>query len=281
VTNTIASLAHANRDTEFHRAFSAATCHDFFNFLSVIVLLPVEVITKQLMGTGLLEKIAGTVAEWTIGSGGVKYKSPLKQSFKAGSELVKNGVETITDDGKWIAILLSIAGGIIILLSLTMIVKVMRRVVVSRMERYVNRFLGSGGILAMMVGIVLTVMAQSSSITTSILVPLAGAGLLSLQQVYPITLGANIGTTVTALLASMAVIGDTAMAARQIALVHLSFNLLGIAIWFVPQATRNLPLNMAGKLADMATESKKMAVLYVMLVFYGLPALLFFVSELF
>ena len=135
--------------------------------------------------------------------------------------------------------------------------------------------------MAVIVGILLTIMVQSSSITTSTLVPLAGAGLLSLRQVYPITLGANIGTTVTALLASMAVDGDTAMVARQIALVHLLFNLSGILIWYVPQTLREIPLRMAEWMAEFATRSKRWAVAYVFGVFYGLPAGIFFLSELF
>ena len=41
-------------------------------------------------------------------------------------------------------------------------------------------------------------MVQSSSITTSLVVPLAGAGVLTLRQIFSFTLGANIGTTITA-----------------------------------------------------------------------------------
>jgi solute carrier family 34 (sodium-dependent phosphate cotransporter) len=61
-----------------------------------------------------------------------------------------------------------------------------------------------GGIVAMVLGMVITMSVQSSSITTSILVPLAAAGVLSLRNAYPVTLGANVGTTITALLAAMA-----------------------------------------------------------------------------
>ena len=48
VTNTIVSLAHMGRKDEFRRAFSVATCHDFFNYMTVIVLLPLELITGYL-----------------------------------------------------------------------------------------------------------------------------------------------------------------------------------------------------------------------------------------
>ncbi|MGB0589777.1 MAG: Na/Pi symporter [Myxococcota bacterium] len=279
VTNTIASLAHSSQDNEFRRAFAAATCHDFFNYLSVIVLLPIELITRAIFGKGVLETIAHVGAEFTMGAEGGKFKSPLKASFKAGKKVVEGGLETLGFDDKALHIALALAGGFIILVTLTLIVKVMKGLVTSRLERYVNRVLGSGGFVAIVVGIILTVMAQSSSITTSVMVPLAGAGLVTLQQIYPITIGANIGTTVTALIASMAVSGDAAMAARQVAIVHLAFNLAGILIWFVPQATRKVPLAAANWMADIGAKSKRNAILYVFGAFYIIPAIIFIIAE--
>merc|ERR1719216_560137 len=64
------------------------------------------------------------------------------------------------------------------------------------------------GYLAMVVGAVMTILVQSSSVFTSTLTPLAGTGLVSLERVYPLTLGSNIGTTTTSLLASFAAGGD-------------------------------------------------------------------------
>ncbi|MED5465600.1 MAG: Na/Pi symporter [Myxococcota bacterium] len=279
VTNTIASLAHATRAQEFKRAFAAATCHDFFNFLSVIVLLPVELLTRAMWGEGILERAARVVADWTVGSTGAKYKSPFKTAIKSGREVVKDGLGFFADDQKLAAILLALVGCVIIFSALGLIVKVMRILVMGKFEGYINRFLGSGGIVGIVVGMVLTVMVQSSSITTSVMVPLAGAGLVSLGQVFSITVGANIGTTVTALLASMVVSGDTMQAARQIALVHLFFNFAGIAVWYLPQVTRKVPMMMAEAMAEYATGAKKWALFYVMAVFYGLPAAIFFLTR--
>ncbi len=289
VTNTIASLAHANRSGEFQRAFAAATCHDFFNFLAVVTLLPLELITQQLFGKGFLELSSGWLAgKFTAGSG-TKVKSPIKAAFKAGQGFVEHnliepwagGYDLLVGSVRLDAVktVLAVAGLLIIFASLSLIVKVMRRLVMSRLESYVNRFLGSGGPVGIIVGLVLTVMVQSSSITTSVLVPLAGAGLVTLAQIYPITLGANLGTTITALLASMAVTGDKADAARQIALVHLLFNMAGIAIWYVPPFMRQAPLKMAEGMAKFASKSRRWAVFYVGLVFYGLPAGIFFLSK--
>ena len=278
VTNTIAAMAHARRDTEFRRAFSAATCHDFFNYLSVLILLPVELITRAVFGTGFLEGLARNMADMLSGTGGATYKSPLKAAFKEGKKLVESFADEVTGGGQAGDILLAVLGFLIILSTLTLIVKVMRGPVVTRMEKYVTRFLGSGGPVAIFVGIVLTIMAQSSSITTSILVPLAGAGIISLQQVYPVTLGANIGTTVTALLAALAA-PNNAEAALTIALVHLFFNLAGILLLYVPSFMRQVPLKLAMRFADFATRSKRWAIIYVVMAFYALPAAIFFVAE--
>jgi sodium-dependent phosphate cotransporter len=122
-------------------------------------------------------------------------------------------------------------------------------------------------------------MVQSSSITTSVMVPLAGAGLVTLEQVFPITLGANVGTTITALLASMAAPAETAALAVQIALVHLLFNLMGIVLVFPLRVTRQIPLRAATWLAAVAARSKRAAILYLLLLFYGVPAVLVMLSR--
>jgi sodium-dependent phosphate cotransporter len=122
-------------------------------------------------------------------------------------------------------------------------------------------------------------MVQSSSITTSVLVPLAGAGIVTLRQVFPITLGANIGTTLTALIASMAAPAETAHLAVQIALVHLLFNLLGTVLIYPVRAFREVPLRLAEWIAGVAVRSRKTALLYVAGLFYGLPAALIAVSR--
>ena len=49
VTNTLVSLAHSMDPREFRRAFSGATVHDVFNWLTVLILLPVEHFTGQLL----------------------------------------------------------------------------------------------------------------------------------------------------------------------------------------------------------------------------------------
>jgi sodium-dependent phosphate cotransporter len=157
----------------------------------------------------------------------------------------------------------------------------MRGVVQTRVEVYITRFLGSSVVLAVAVGAVVTVMVQSSSITTALLVPLAGAGLLTTRQAFPVTVGANLGTTVTALLAALAVSGPNASAGLQIAVVHLLFNMSATLLILPVPAIRNIPIHAAERLARLAARSRPFAIAYVAGLFYGLPALLAYLSNLF
>ena len=157
----------------------------------------------------------------------------------------------------------------------------MRAAVASRVEGIIDRALSSSAVIAMLVGVIVTVMVQSSSITTSLLVPLGGAGLLRLEQAFPVTIGANLGTTVTALLAALAVSGPNAAAGLEIALVHLLFNVSGLLLIYPVKAIRRLPLEAARQVTKLALRSRKLTVLWVALLFYGLPALCIAIGRLF
>ena len=132
------------------------------------------------------------------------------------------------------------------------------------------------GYLAMLVGAVLTILVQSSSVFTSTLTPLAGTGLVSLERVYPLTLGSNIGTTTTSLLAALASKGNE-RGALQIALVHLLFNITGIAI-FYPAPHLRLPVKMAARLGEITSQYRWFSLLYLLLVFFIFPAVIFALS---
>jgi len=135
------------------------------------------------------------------------------------------------------------------------------------------------GYVAIAVGAILTFLLQSSSVFTSTLTPLAGAGLVTLERAFPLTLGSNIGTTTTTILASMAATGPTQRAAMQIALVHLSFNLSGILLFYCVPCMR-FPVSMARKLGDTTAEHPWFAIIYLIVMFFILPLTTFGLSML-
>ncbi len=135
----------------------------------------------------------------------------------------------------------------------------------------VDRAIGRGPVAGVASGTVVTVLVQSSSTTTSLVVPLAGAGILTTRQIYPFTLGANIGTCITALLAATAISGPYEMVALQIALVHLLYNLVGVFTFLVIPVLRELPIRSAEWLGRRVEINRGWAVGYLLGVFFVLP----------
>ncbi|MEJ6077431.1 Na/Pi symporter [Vibrio sp. 1-Bac 57] len=268
ITNSIVSIGHVRDKEDFKRAFSAATVHDFFNLIAVLIFLPLELMF------GLLEKMAGAASHLLVGSADMSLKG-----FNFMKPLTKPGVNLISDmasiiPGKMAGIAMVIAGVALILFSVAFLGKVLKKVLVGRAKSILHNALGKGPIAGISSGALMTVMVQSSSTTTSLMIPLAGSGMFTTRQIYPFTLGANIGTTITALLAATAISGPMAEAALTIALVHFLFNFLAVVVIYGIPFLRELPLKGAEKLAQVGTENKLLAFGYVIGTFFILPGLI-------
>ncbi len=275
VTATLVSLAHLGRKDEFERAFPIAICHDIFNILTVMFLLPLELATGYLRTTATA--MASLLGNRVVG---VEYESPLSAAIDLGYAPLAWLAALMPLQGARAVVLIGLSAGCIFG-ALFMLVKVLRSAVHSRVERMVNGVLQTSAVVSILVGVVATVMVQSSSITTSLLVPLGGAGLIALEQAFPVAIGANVGTTVTALIAALAVSGPNAAAGLQIALVHLLFNVSGMLLVYPFRVIRRVPLRMARSVTKLALRSRKLTVVGVFLVAYGVPALLIFVTRFF
>jgi sodium-dependent phosphate cotransporter len=156
---------------------------------------------------------------------------------------------------------------VLLFVALLFLVRIMKTAAISRMEVVFDRYMDRHGIAGLVLGVIVTAVVQSSSVTTSLLVPMAAAGIVRIEQLFPITLGANIGTTVTALLASLA--GD--VHGLAIALVHVLFNVTGILLIYPVPAVRRVPIRMAHWFADLGARRRAFAFCYVLGVFYILP----------
>lgn len=275
LTSTIVSLGHVRDGKEFHRAFSAATVHDAFNIVAVAILLPLELLFSPLRHTA--EALAG----YFVSDASVDMKSVnfMKTLLSPAADVLNGMVSWIPSD-VWKGVVLVVIGIALILFVVTAIGKVLRKVMVGRAQTIMHNSVGRGPISGMASGAVLTVLVQSSSTTTALIVPLAGTGVFSLKQVYPFTLGTNVGTCVTALLAATAITGPTALLAMQIALVHLFFNVFAVAIIYLLPFMRGLPPLIATSLANLAQRSKLYVVAYIGGVFFALPLLLIGGSQL-
>ena len=180
-------------------------------------------------------------------------------------------MESIGASGTFLGVLMLVSGLGFIFLALAFITKNMKALVADRLEASINAFLSrGGGIAAMAMGLVVTVAVQSSSITTSVMIPLAASGVVTLANIYPVALGANVGTTITALLASMATNRPEAL---TVALVHTLFNVFGILIFYPIPAMRAIPIGLARRTGDYAAKRSSAVIAYLVLVFVLTPAL--------
>eukprot|EP00071_Canis_lupus_P020138 XP_013968459.1 sodium-dependent phosphate transport protein 2A isoform X3 [Canis lupus familiaris] len=282
VTNTIVALMQAGDRTDFRRAFAGATVHDCFNWLSVLVLLPLEA------ATGYLHHVTGlVVASFNIHGGRdapdllkiitepftkliIQLDKSVITSIATGDESLRNhsliriwchpdpmGVPTLMPRAE---------------------ANTSRMPGNASMEKYFPApFTWATGYFAMVVGAGMTFIVQSSSVFTSAITPLIGLGVISIERAYPLTLGSNIGTTTTAILAALASPREKLSSAVQIALCHFFFNISGILLWYPVPCTR-LPIRMAKALGKRTAKYRWFAVLYLLLCFLLLPSLVFGIS---
>ena len=336
VTNTIVSMGHVKQRDEFRRAFAGATVHDLFNWLSVLVLLPTEVITKHFFGSSYLYYASKSITD----SMGIKNKQETKVEFlkkitkpftnqviqidkkviqqiaegkdvapdqslikywckmesvfnNTLNETVKVGVEPCKFLFHDTGMKDSLVGTILLVCSIAMlcfclvcIVKLLHSMLKGNLALIVKRTINADfpgpfkyftGYFAILVGTAMTMLVQSSSIFTSALTPLVGIGIVTIERIFPLTLGANIGTTGTAILASLAS-SSNFQAALQISLCHLLFNLTGIVIWYPVPFMRKVPIKCAKKLGSTTADYRWFALVYLVVCFFVLPAVIFGLS---
>lgn len=276
VTNTLVSMGHIRHKDEFRSAFAAATIHDFFNLLCVFLFLPLE------MAFGFLEKVSYFFANLISGGGGVQVSD-----LNFVKTLTKPVINTLGQKGllagvpePFGAVIQIVLGLIFIFFAIYFLGRLLKSALTGKANDIFHTAIGRGPVSGILSGTVITVLVQSSSTTTSLAVPLAGTGVLKLKEIYPFTLGANIGTTITALLASTAATGNKVFA-LEIALVHFLYNLIGVIVIYGVPFLRAIPLNFAQKLANVAADRKIYAIGYILLVFFIVPLIFMGIHELF
>lgn len=265
ITSTLVSLGHIADKREFQRAFASATIHDFFNILSVVIFLPLEI------AFNLLEKLsAALMALFHIGSGfALGGFNPLKAITKPVAETVKNLMSFLPD--LWAGIFMAVLGVALIILTITYMGKIMKSLMVGKAKDILHSSIGKGPVTGITSGTFITVLVQSSSTTTSLIVPLVGSNVLSHRDIYPFVLGANIGTCITALIAALAVTGENAGFALQIALVHLLYNVLGVLLIYGIKFLRELPVMLSHQLSLKVADQKAWGLAYIAGLFFVVP----------
>ena len=265
VTNLIVSLGHIKRTVEFERALSAAVVHDIFNLMAASVLFPLEILTRHFRGTGLIEYIASELSKRFYGTAGASLAKPLDFILKPPEELILNSMPA------WLAIIFSL---FLLFLSLKIICDSMHLLMDAKIQKVLDKYLFKTAATSFFFGMILTAIIQSSSVTTSLMVPLVGGGILSIEQIFPYTIGANIGTTITAILAALASDNEDAL---TVAFAHLMFNSLGILTIY---PFKRIPIRLAKRMGAFVVKHRDFAVIYIIVAFYIIPAAVIFIPRL-
>ena len=268
VTAKLVSLGHITRKAEFRRAFAASSVHDTFNLITVSLLYPLEYYFH------ILEHSATWMGRIFVDVTGItKPENYLKKITAPAIEALADLLDRIP----WLVLLVAVT---ITFFMLWAIVKLLQSLVLKKLESFFDTYIFRNLAMSFTVGLILTVMVQSSSITTSLIVPLAGAGVLRLQQIFPFTIGANIGTTITGLLAALAVAGQPGidpklvLAGATVAFAHFLFNASGAMIFLPFRRVREIPVRVAEWLAEFCLKNRIIPIVIIVLFFYLIPLLL-------
>ncbi|XP_002741949.1 sodium-dependent phosphate transport protein 2B-like [Saccoglossus kowalevskii] len=337
VTNTIVAGGQAGDRDTFRLSFAGATVHDCFNWLAVLVLLPLE------LATGYLYNLTSAIVEGSnlesFGSDDrVKITDPVvNKIIQIDMEvlegialgLLEPGEKSLVD--RWcecedvyynttvfasvngtnytgvvevynytiyiercdflfahcdladqiIGVILLVMSLILLMGCLLGIVKVLGSMLRGSAANATKRLLNANfpgylswltGYVAILLGAFFTMLLQSSSVFTSMLTPLVGMRVITLARMYPLTLGANLGTTFTSLLAAFASSDSQDFEEGvQIALCHLFFNLTAIVIFYPIPFMRRPPIGGAKFLGNTTAVYRWFSLAYLLIVFLALP----------
>ena len=260
VTSTIVSLGHITNRDEYQRAVAGASVHDFFNIITVAVLFTLEITTGALSSS----------AAWLAGNIGPQEGEKMGSAIFFVKDTSK-GIMAMLGNNPYLILPLGLIG---LFFSLQFLSRILRSLLVGKIEQNMNKYIFGRPIMSLLTGLGSTIAVQSSSVTTSLMVPLVAMKKITLERAFPFLMGANIGTTTTALMAALVMDGDAASAALACAFAHLLFNLFGVLILFPIRQVRNIPIRLAEGLGSLTLKNRLYGVGYVVVVFFVLPFIL-------
>ncbi len=264
ITSTIVSLGFITKKKEFRRAVTIGTYHDFFNILTVIILFPLEYYFGLL--SGLAQYIATSFFNEPLGV--------IQSNFSllgSGLNPIINAIVNFIDNGFILAIL-SIG---LLFGSILFFRKVLSQTLGFGSQDRFQQFFFKNAWKSFGWGLLTTAAIRSSTITTSLVVPLVAKKVVRLKSALPFILGANVGTTITAFIAAM----FNSNAAISIAIAHFLFNAIGVMIFFIIPYIKELPLFLANGLGQLTLRYRLAGFLYLLLTFFFIPFSLIYFNK--
>ncbi len=279
ITSLIVSLGTMRIKRQFRRAYATALMHAIPNVLTVLLLFPLEWATSTTSADGFRGGILTRTARWIttmldLGAG-EKFYNPIKAITQPVVTGIKDAANWLSGENATAAgTIVAVVGLVILFLALIGLVKNLKDALLQRLEGLFTVLIFRNDFLAWLSGIGSTVAVQSSSVTTSLMVPIAGAGAVKLRRVFPFMLGCNIGTTVTGVIAATA---NPTAGAVIVAISHVLFNFTDNAIWY---PLRIVPIRLAKWYSSLAARRRRYAFIFLATVFLVVPTVALVISEL-
>lgn len=261
LTSTLVSFSFIMKKKEFKRALSAGILHDVFNIFTVLLLLPLELYFQ------ILSKSAVYLAGFFTSN------EPSSNSYITNTVFTRPLTEWV-NDAIGIPFLTTLVAVFLVFAAIKLLATSVYKTFVQDSFRDINKIVFKKTGMALIYGIFFTAAVQSSTVTTSLIVPLVANRKVSLKKVFPFIIGANIGTTITAAIAAV----YKSEAAIALAIVHFLFNTIGAIVILSIPPLRVLPVRLALYMGKKSVKSRFLGFAYILLTFFIIPFLLIYFS---
>lgn len=267
ITSTIVSLGFINKKKEFRRAASAGTYDGFFNILIVVILFPLEYYY------GFLSGISQWIATYFFHpASSVPVANSFSQKWSMFGPIVEWCVQIIPS-----GFLLAALSFILLFTSILVFRKLISGLLLASSPERFSRFFFKNAWKSFFWGTLTTAAIRSSTITTSVVVPIVAQRIVSLRKAAPFILGANIGTTITAFIAAFFNVNTAG--AISIAIAHFLFNFIGVLVFYPVPILRRIPLELANRLGKLTIKYRLTVFVYILMIFFFIPFSLIYFNK--
>jgi sodium-dependent phosphate cotransporter len=266
ITSTIVSLGFINKRKEFRRAVAAGTYHDFFNILTVVILFPLEYYY------GFLSSISSWIASLFFTSPAVPVANTVSHFWFGFGPIINFLIEAISN-----AFVLTVIGLALLFASILIFRRLISNLLKAKSPEAFSRFFFKNQLKSFGWGLLTTAAIRSSTITTSVVVPIVAKKIVTLKQAAPFIMGANIGTTITAFIAAL--LNSNTSSAISIAIAHFLFNFIGVLLFFPLPVLRRLPIELAEGMGKLTLKYRLVGFVYLLTTFFFLPFTLIYFNQ--
>jgi sodium-dependent phosphate cotransporter len=266
ITSTIVSLSFINRKKEFRRAVAAGTYHDFFNILTAAVLFPLEYYY------GFLSSLSAWITSFFFSPAAAPVQNKISHFWVGFSPVIDFLIRAVPSP-----FFLAFTALVLLFSSVLIFRRLISNLLRAKSPEQFGRFFFKNQGKSFLWGLLTTAAIRSSTITTSVVVPIVAKKIANLKQAAPFIMGANMGTTITAFIA--ATLNANTAPAISIAIAHFLFNFIGVLLFFPVPVMRRLPMALAEGLGKLALKYRLVGFVYILVTFFFMPFTLIYFNR--